>query len=82
MATAQKRKTLTQQIREHLGSCGESRYQVAKDTGIDQGTLSRFASGQVGLSSKALDKLGEYLGLDVVKRRGRRPAKGVGIRGS
>lgn len=75
MAKAQKRKTLTQQVREHLENCGESRYQVAKDTGLDQATLSRFASGQVGLSSKALDKLGLYLGLSVVKR-GSRPATG------
>lgn len=78
MAKAQKRKTLTQQVRQHLEDCVESRYRVAKDTGIDEGTLSRFASGKVGLSSKALDKLGEYLGLDVVKRSGRRPATGVG----
>jgi transcriptional regulator with XRE-family HTH domain len=56
---------LSQQIRDAIESCGKTRYQIAKDTGIDQATLSRFMSGNGGLSIPVLDKLGAYLNLRI-----------------
>jgi hypothetical protein len=43
---------------------------LSKETGISQAMLSRFMSGQAGLSIEYLDKLGEALGLMLVKRKG------------
>jgi replicative DNA helicase len=46
-----------------------SRYEISKRTDIDEGTLSRFMSGERGLSMKALDRLGACLGLTINRRR-------------
>ena len=67
-----KRLTVTDQIRRLVDSCGMSRYEIAKRTGIDQSAMSRFMSGERGLSSTALDALGELLDLQVVVRRAKR----------
>ena len=66
-----KRKTrrkakVSEQVRRLVKSCGMTRYQLSKLTGIDQSALSRFVSGERGLSSQALDTLGELLDLEVV----------------
>ncbi len=60
---------VSDQLRRIIDDCGLSRYEIAKRTGIDAGTLSRFMSGERGLSMKALDTLGECLGLTVNMRR-------------
>ena len=66
---------LSDQLRMIVETCGKSRYQIAKETGIDESALSRFAHGERGLSMSALDQLGECLDLTVAvrarKRKGR-----------
>ena len=57
---------LTEQLRKAIESSGKTRYRIAKETGISEVTLCRFASGERGLSMGALDKIGEYLGLQIV----------------
>ena len=64
------------QIREAIQTSGKSRYRIWKETGITQAQLSRLLSGERGLSIEALEKLAEYLGLEVTlkpkqKRKGR-----------
>jgi len=49
------RKRVSDQIRRLVETCGISRYEIAKLTGIDDSALSRFMSGERGLSMKALD---------------------------
>ena len=64
---------LTDQLRSAIDGSGMSRYAVAKAIGLDQSTLSRFMSGKAGLSIETIDKLGEFLGLQLVtakKHRG------------
>ena len=60
---------VSDQLRSIIDDCGLSRYEIAKRTGIDAAALSRFMSGERGLSMKALDRLGECLGLTVNMRR-------------
>jgi transcriptional regulator with XRE-family HTH domain len=60
---------VSDQLRHIVDDCGMSRYELSKRTGIDEGTLSRFMSRERGLSMKALDRLGESLGLTVSMRR-------------
>ncbi|HEV3024959.1 MAG TPA: helix-turn-helix transcriptional regulator [Pirellulales bacterium] len=59
---------VSDQIRGAIDTCGTSRYGIAKRTGVSQSTLSHFMSGRRGLSSKALDAVAEFLGLEVVRR--------------
>ena len=70
LATARKQQPalplLSEQVREYLEKCGQSRYAVSQATGIAQSVLSRFMAGQTGLSGASLDVLGKYLRLEVV----------------
>ncbi len=62
---------LSDQIRQTIETCGKTRYQIGQDTGIHQATLSRFMNGKGGLSIPVMDRLGEYLGLNITT--GRKP---------
>jgi transcriptional regulator with XRE-family HTH domain len=50
------------------GESGVSRYRISKDTGVEQSALSRFMSGERGLDLVSVEKLAEYLGLELVKK--------------
>ena len=64
-----KRSSLSEQIRKAIASADVTRYRIAKETGIEESTLSRFMSGERGLSMEALDALFKYFDLDIVARR-------------
>ncbi|NQT13555.1 MAG: helix-turn-helix transcriptional regulator [Planctomycetes bacterium] len=49
-----------------------SQYAISKATGIDQAQLSRLMAGQSGLSIASLERLSDYLGLEVLIRPKRR----------
>jgi hypothetical protein len=63
------RTKLSDQVRQAIEECGETRYAICKATGLDNATLCRFISGERGLSMNALDTVAEYLELDIVRRR-------------
>jgi hypothetical protein len=64
-----KRPKVSDQIRAAIDAAGVTRYRISKDTGISESMLSRFMGGSRGLSMEALDTLGEYLDLEVVRRK-------------
>lgn len=64
-----KRIPLSNQLRQIVENSAETRYRVSKETGISQSTLSRFVSGERGLSIEAMDALGEFFELEFVSRR-------------
>ena len=70
---AKRRMKLSEQIRNAVERCGQTRYVIAKATGIDQATLSRFVNGERGLPMKTLDTLTDYLNLNIQasKRKGK-----------
>ena len=63
------------EIRAAIRKSAESRYRIAKNTGIGQPQLSRLMSGECGLSIAALERLADYLGLEIIIRRKRRKAR-------
>ena len=65
---ARKPKNFSDQVRWHIEHCGQSRYAIAKATGIDAAVLCHFVAGRRGMSMGSLDKLGKFLGLDIVAR--------------
>ncbi len=75
MSKAANNQRISNQLRDIIEASGESRYEIARQTGIDQSALSRFASGERGLSMTALDTLAEYFDLDIVSRRRTTKAK-------
>jgi len=61
---------LSDQLRTAIEKAGITRYELSKKTGVSQSTLSKFVLGtRPGLSFDAMDRVGEYLGLVIVKRQ-------------
>ena len=70
---AGKRLRFSDELRRAVDACGLSRYRIAKTLGIAESTLSRFMSGERGLTMKCLDRLAALLDLHVAA--GKRPKK-------
>ena len=68
---AKRRIKLSEQIRRAVDDCGQTRAAIGQAADIDESTLSRFMSGERGLSMKTLDRLADYLDLNITlgKRR-------------
>lgn len=60
--------SLPDQVRRLLNNSAESRYAIAKATGIDQASLSRFARRERSLSGDNLGKLAAHLGIQFTSR--------------
>ena len=56
------------EMRKAIQRSDRTRYRLCKDTGIDQGALSRFVAGHPGLSLENLETLANALGLEIVVR--------------
>ncbi len=72
---AERRIKLSDQLRQAVENCGQTRYAISKATGIAEATLSRFMTGERGLPMKTLDKLADYLDLDIIAGKRRRAKK-------
>jgi hypothetical protein len=59
-----------------------TRYEISKETGVDQTALSKFVLGRRGISVEAMDAVGLYLGLNITtsRRPRRRQAKKKGAK--
>jgi len=63
---------ILESIAKAMKRSGKSRYQISKDTGIDQAVLCRIAKGSSGrfsCSTKTADLLCKYLGLELVPKK-------------
>ena len=60
-----KQAKLTDQLRKAIETCGKSMGQIARESGIDIATISRFIHGKGGLSMDGLDALVDCLGLEL-----------------
>ena len=65
---AQRRVTLSDQMRRAVDESGMSRYAICKATGMDQANMSRFMSGETGLTLETADRIAKLLNLELVKR--------------
>ena len=55
---------IMEQIRRHIRTCGKSRYQISKETGIDKAALCRIMQGG-SCRAETADILLDYFGLEV-----------------
>src|SRR4051812_197363 len=67
--TKKRTDSLSDQLRRAVDESGLTRYQIAKETGIDESALAKFYNGHRGLSMKALNSLGELLQLKITSGR-------------
>lgn len=70
---AVQRQKLADQIRAAVRNSGMSQNAVADRAGIDRGALSKFMTGERGVSMEALEALGVALDLEI--RATKRPKK-------
>ena len=66
------RKPLTDELRAAIDASAMSRYAICRAIDLDPAVMSRFMSGQRGLTLKVLDRLAEYLGLELAPRQQRK----------
>ena len=64
-----KKTSVSGQLRRAIELAPVSRYRISKDLEISEATLSRFMSGERGLTLNVVDVLADYLGLELVLRR-------------
>ena len=60
------------EIRQAIETSDVSRYRIWRDTGITQSHLCKLLSGERGMSIEAMERLADYLGLEIVIRPKRR----------
>jgi transcriptional regulator with XRE-family HTH domain len=63
------KKTIIDQLQRAILKSGETEYAIAKGSGVSQSVLSRFVSGERGISLETASKLCEYLKLELASRR-------------
>jgi transcriptional regulator with XRE-family HTH domain len=68
--------TVSEQLRAAILAAPVSRYRIAQETGVTEAALSRFVRGQRLLDLSSVDKLAQYLGLELVAVKRKRQAKG------
>lgn len=68
---SRRRLSLSDQIRRSVDTSGLSRYRICKELGMSEATMSRFMSGEGGLSMRKLDALAGLLGLEISVRKRR-----------
>lgn len=59
------RMKFSDQLRAAVEGCGITRFQLARETGVPESSLSRFVASGTGLSLRSLDKLADFLRLSV-----------------
>lgn len=55
-------------IRKQIETCGKSRYQISKDSGVDEAALCRIMQGG-SCKAETADILLEYFGYEVKKKK-------------
>lgn len=75
MPKNKQRLSLSDELRQAIERSGVSRYSIWQQTGIDQGSLSKFMDGERGLGMESIDKLADLLGLHIctADAKSRRP---------
>jgi len=63
---------LTDTIRRAIETSGQTRYRIAKETGIAASQLCRLVNGESGLRVESIEKLADYLELEIIVRPKRR----------
>ncbi len=58
--------TMSDQIRQAIRQCGHSRYEISVKTGVSQGTLSRFLSGENDMTLRLLERIAPLIGAKLV----------------
>ncbi|MCY2952693.1 MAG: helix-turn-helix transcriptional regulator [Planctomycetota bacterium] len=73
-----KRTSVSERLRAAILTAGESRYRIAKQTGVAQAMLSRFVHRKTSMNLTAVDALARHLQLDLLRIVADEPTKRKG----
>ena len=73
--------SLSDTLREAIRHAPVSRYKIACETGVAESALSRFVSGERSLDLTSVDKLADYLGLELTVTKRQSKSRGSKQRG-
>jgi transcriptional regulator with XRE-family HTH domain len=62
---------LSDQLRQAIADSGLTRYRISQATGISEAGLGKFVHGERGLSLESIDRLAEFLNLELTVRKAR-----------
>jgi len=68
--------TMSDTVRRAIRQCGLTQYQIAKQTDISEGGLSRFMRGQRDLTLGKLEQIADVIGVQLVIDPKKRRRKG------
>ncbi len=63
--------TIVKQLKDAIAKSGQSRYALSCASGVEQSALSRFMSGERGLSLESAARLADVLGLELRPKKSR-----------
>jgi hypothetical protein len=61
---------IIEEIRKRIKMCGKSRYQISKETGIDEAALCRIMQGG-SCKVETADILLKYFGVELIRKKGK-----------
>jgi plasmid maintenance system antidote protein VapI len=64
-----KPRTVSEALRKAIRESGLNAMELARATGVDNAALYRFLSDERGLTLASVDRLAEYLGLELTQKR-------------
>lgn len=79
---AQQKRRLTELIRAAIETSDLTPYEIAKRSGVDKASLSRFIAGDRSLSLESIEKLAPELGLEITAKRTRAAKKKANLKKS
>lgn len=56
---------LVDAIRRAVEASSKTRYRIAKESGVSAGQLSRLVNGERGMTVDTIERLADYLGLQI-----------------
>ena len=68
MARRKKPRTLSEQLRDQIGSAKISAYELAEASGVNRSVLSRFLAGKRTITLETADRIAEVLRLQLTGR--------------
>ena len=75
--------TINEQVRTAIADSGETHYRIGKESDIAPSVLDRFVNRETEcLTGRNIDRLCDYFGLELCRKKGRTAAKQPATKGS
>jgi hypothetical protein len=60
---------VSEQLRQAIVESGETHYRIWKDSGVSSRIIDRFVDGTADIRVSTIDRLAEYFGLELTKKK-------------